>query len=286
MTDIHLHNRELAKYPRTPHLQGSRYQPGDKGAPTPYKALHGRFIVVEEKLDGANAAMSFDAGAQLLLQSRGHYLNLDTLSGRERAFATYKRWARAHETALLETLEDRYVCYGEYMLSKHSIWYNFLTHHFVEFDVWDRSTESFLDTASRHRLLDKAPVVSVPVVYAGIAPPKLQDLLAMIAPSLARTPSWREDFEAAVQLQGLDLQLCWQQTDRSELAEGLYVKVEEDGQTIERYKIVRSDFVQTILDSGSHHSTRPIIPNRLKPGVDIYAPSVDKRWPCPNDGRL
>lgn len=108
----------------------------------------------------------------------------------------------------------------------------------------------------------------------------------MIAPSVARTPSWREDFEAAVQLQGLDLQLCWQQTDRSELAEGLYVKVEEDGQTIERYKIVRSDFVQTILDSGSHHSTRPIIPNRLKPGVDIYAPSVDKRWPCPNDGRL
>jgi hypothetical protein len=34
---------------------------------------------------------------------------------------------------------------------------------------------------------------------------------------------------------------------------------------------VRQDFVQTILDSGSHHSQRPIVPNQLAPGVDLYA---------------
>ncbi|WP_026432513.1 RNA ligase family protein [Paracidovorax oryzae] len=272
-------DRELAKYPRTPHLQGSRYQPGDKGTPAPYQALSGRFIVVEEKFDGANAGMSFDAGGQLYLQSRGHYLHLDTQAGRERAFAMFKRWARFHEDGLLEVLEDRYVCYGEYMYAKHSVAYNALPHLFLEFDVWDRSTGSFLDTASRHALLDALPVVSVPVLYAGIAPPRYQDLVAMIAPSLGRTAAWRDDFEAEVRRQKLDPGLCWMQTDRSELAEGLYVKVEENGRTVERYKLVRSDFVQTILDSGSHHSTRPIVPNGLRPGTDLFAPTVDKRWP-------
>ncbi len=283
---LHLQNRELAKYPRTPHLQGSRYQPGDKGAPTPYKDLAGRFLVVEAKLDGANAAASFSEGAELLLQSRGHYLHLDTLSGRERAFATFKRWGCAHEGRLLEVLEDRYVMYGEFMHAKHSVYYDALAHVFCEFDIWDRSREVFLDTQGRHELLAPVPVVSVPVLYAGTAPPRYQDLMEMIAPSVARTRAWRDAFEEEVRSQGLDLDLCWKQTDRSDLDEGLYIKVEEDGKTVDRYKLVRTDFVQTILDSGSHHSTRPIIPNRLRPGVDIFAPTVDKTWPCANDGRL
>ncbi len=287
MTDmLHLQNRELAKYPRTPHLQGSRYQPGDKGVPTPYKALAGRFLVVETKLDGANTATSFSEGAELLLQSRGHYLNLDALSGRERAFAAFKRWSRAHEGSLLGVLGDRYVMYGEFMHAKHSLYYDALAHVFCEFDIWDRSREVFLDTRSRHELLAPAPVVSVPVLYAGTAPPSYQDLVEMIAPSVARTPAWRETFEDEVRLQGLDLKLCWKQTDRSDLDEGLYIKVEDEGKTIDRYKLVRSDFVQTILDSGSHHSTRPIIPNRLRHGVDIFSPTVDKTWPCANGGRL
>ena len=39
-----------------------------------------------------------------------------------------------------------------------------------------------------------------------------------------------------------------------------------------RYKFVRRDFVQTILDSGSHHAS-PIVPNGLAPGV-VSMPSV------------
>ena len=115
MTHTFLHNRELAKYPRTPHLQGSRYQPGDNGDPVPYAELLGKTIVVEEKLDAANAGLSFDAAGQLLLQSRGHYLDVDRLGGRERQFNLFKQWARAHEGQLLDVLEDRYVLYGEFM---------------------------------------------------------------------------------------------------------------------------------------------------------------------------
>lgn len=286
MTQLHLQNRELAKYPRTPHLQGSRYQPGDKGLPIPYNNLAGRFIVIEEKLDAANSGVSFDAGAQLHLQSRGHYLDVDRMGGRERHFNLFKQWARAQEARLIEVLEDRYVMYGEFMGVKHSVFYDALPAAFIEFDVWDRSTETFLDTRGRHELLSNVPVVSVPVLYAGVAPQRYEDLHNLVQPSLARTPRWRDAFEAEVERCGLDLALAWKQTDQSDLSEGLYIKLEEEGRTVGRCKLVRPSFTQTILDSGSHHSTRPVIPNGFRASVDIFAAVADKRWPGANEGRL
>lgn len=278
MTSQHLFNLEILKYPRTPHLRGSRLQVGDQADAVPYEALAGRHIVVEEKLDGANAALSFAADGSLLLQSRGHYLQADQMGGRERQFNAYKQWARAHEGALMALLDDRYVMYGEWLYAKHSLYYDALPHWFCEFDVWDRSAQQFLDTPRRHALLANVPVVSVPVLYSGVAPRRVQDLLALLAPSLARSVQWRAVFEDQVLRQKLDLPLAWKQTDGSDLAEGLYIKVEEDGQTVARYKFVRSDFVQTILDSGSHHSERPIVANGLRAGIDIFAASIQKSW--------
>jgi hypothetical protein len=40
----------------------------------------------------------------------------------------------------------------------------------------------------------------------------------------------------------------------------------------ERYKYVRADFLATVLDAGSHWLDRPIIPNRLEPGSDLFDP--------------
>jgi hypothetical protein len=58
----------MQKYPRTPHIQGSREQPGDEDLDSvPFSALANEYVVIEEKVDGANAALSFDAQGQLLL---------------------------------------------------------------------------------------------------------------------------------------------------------------------------------------------------------------------------
>ena len=66
---------EMRKYPRTHHLESSRRQPGDEDLDSvPFRALIGRHLVVEEKVDGANAGLSFGARGRLLLQSRGHFL--------------------------------------------------------------------------------------------------------------------------------------------------------------------------------------------------------------------
>jgi hypothetical protein len=66
---------QIRKYPRTQHIINSRLQPGDEDFnAVGFEAIESRHVVVEEKLDGANSAISFDAGGNLLLQSRGHYL--------------------------------------------------------------------------------------------------------------------------------------------------------------------------------------------------------------------
>ena len=75
----------IYKYPRTHHLEGSRFQPGDEELDCmPFDQIAGRFIVVEEKLDCANTGLSFDASGRLFLQSRGHFLDG---GARERQFA-------------------------------------------------------------------------------------------------------------------------------------------------------------------------------------------------------
>ncbi len=267
---------EILKYPRTPHLEGSRLQAGDEGHEHVRLAnLAGCHTVVEEKLDGANVGISFTSGGELLLQSRGHYL---VGGGRERQFAPFKLWACSHESRLLTLLEDRYVMYGEWLFAKHSVSYDRLPHWFCEFDIYDRVEQIFLSTPRRHKMLAGSPIVSVPVLQTGLMPRNLKSLQALVRPSLAKSAQWRSAFEQSVRRQDLDLGLAWQQTDKSDLSEGLYIKVEDEHQVLGRYKWVRPDFVQTILDSGSHHSTRPVIPNGLAPEADLYAPVATTGW--------
>ena len=61
------------------------------------------------------------------------------------------------------------------------------------------------------------------------------------------------------------------ETDPADAMEGLYLKVEEDGQVVARYKWVRAGFLQALLDSGSHWADRPIIANRLADPAVLYA---------------
>lgn len=272
---LHLQSQQLFRYPRTPHLEGSRLQQGDGAADmVPLAALKGKHVVIEEKIDGANAGISYNESYTQLLQSRGHYL---AGGGSERQFNLFKVWAKAHESALLERLEDRYVLYGEWAYSKHSVFYDQLPHYFHEFDIFDRVTGEFLSTPRRLQLLYGSPVLSVPVLYEGTMIDSVKTLWKLVSHSLAKSMTWKSNFEDIVQREGLPLELTWQQTDKSDFAEGLYIKVEDDNKVLARYKLVRQDFVQTILDSGSHHSQRPIVPNQLVPNVDLYAatPLVD-----------
>src|SRR5919201_6700397 len=146
----------LHKYPRTHHLEGSRLQPGDEDAQSvPFAALAGRPLVIEEKLDGANAGISFDAAGRLWLQSRGHFL---TGGSREKHFDLFKRWASAHADALRGALGQRFVLYGEWLYAKHTVFYDRLPHYFLEFDVLDLQDDTYLSTERRRALLASLPL--------------------------------------------------------------------------------------------------------------------------------
>jgi hypothetical protein len=260
---------QIAKYPRTQHIEGSRLQPGDHDlSAVPFKELVGRHLVVEEKLDGANAAISFAPRGELRLQSRGHYL---VGGARERHFELLKSWATAHQAALFRALGSRHVMYGEWLYAKHTIHYDALPHYFLEFDILDLDAGEFLCTARRRALLAGLPVVSVPVLHQG--PVRgLETLRAFVAPSLYKTAASRERLCDEAERRGLDAERILRETDPSPLSEGLYIKHEHEGRVESRFKFVRASFLTSVLDSGSHWLSRPIIPNTLAPGVDLYAP--------------
>lgn len=260
---------KLRKYPRTRHLEGSRLQAGDEDlAAARFSELAGRHLVVEEKIDGANSAVSFDNDGRLLLQSRGHYLSGGP---RERHFARFKTWAHTHSGALRSTLTDRYILYGEWCYALHTIYYDTLPHYFLEFDILDRRSGVFLDTPRRRALL--APlecVTSVPILRVGEVR-RLSELVDLVGPSLYKSDAWRERLRESARAQGLDPLRVAQQTDPSDDGEGLYIKVEEEGAVVARYKWIRPGFLQTVIASGDHWLARPLVPNGLASGVDLYA---------------
>ncbi len=259
---------KILKYPRTRHVEGSRLQLGDKADDKPIKELSGAHLIIEEKLDGANAALSFDAGGGLLLQSRGHYL---TGGGRERHFALLKTWAAAHAHVFWPVLGHRYVMYGEWMYAKHTVFYDHLPHYFMEFDVLDRESAHFLSTDARRDLLTGLPIMPVPVVHCG-AVSSVDQLNQLVRPSLYKSPNWRDALQQAAQSSGSRAEMVEQQTEDSDLAEGLYLKHEDAGHVRDRFKFVRADFLQAITAGDGHWHDRPILPNELAAGVDIFAP--------------
>lgn len=258
---------QIFKYPRTQHLAGSRLGPGDEDLEqVPLNKLRGTHVVIEEKLDGANCAFSFDSYGQLRLQSRGHYL---TGGPRERQFELFKAWGHRYAAEFWQVLKDRYIVYGEWTYGKHTIFYDRLPHYFHEFDILDTDSMTFLDTPSRKELLSELPIVAVPVLHSGEGE-CLQEPQNFVKKSVYKSESWKERLTHHAQDNGQDPLQVNKETDRSDLAEGLYIKVEADGIVTDRYKWVRYDFHQAVFESGSHWQDRPLLPNLLAEGVDLF----------------
>lgn len=261
----------LKKYPRTPHLEGSRLQPGDEDlSQIPFSTIRGKHIVIEEKVDGANSAISFGPDGQLLLQSRGHYL---TGGYRERHYNLMKQWAGIHRDALFAVLGTRYILYGEWLYAKHTVYYDRLPHYFLEFDIFDREEGIYLDTHRRHTMLRDLPVLSVPVLAEGKFD-KREDVLSLLGKSHYISEEKQASLCSVSQKLGLDPERQCRETDPSNTMEGLYIKVEENGQVVERLKYVRASFLQTVDSSQTHWLDRPIVPNGLAVPVEtLYLPT-------------
>ena len=255
---------DIIKYPRTRHLEGSRLQSGDEDlSQVPFSYIKGKYIVIEEKVDGANSAISFNEEGELLLQSRGHYL---TGGYRERHFNLFKQWASVHQEAFYKVLGSRYIMYGEWLYAKHTVYYDSLPHYFMEFDIYDRVEKKFLSTKRRKEMLKDLPVVSVYVLAEGKFN-KMDEVLKYLKNSNFITENHIENLrETAISL-GLDPDKISRETDQALTMEGLYIKVEDDEEVLDRLKYVRYSFMQTIIESSTHWLDRPIIPNKLSKDI-------------------
>ncbi len=260
---------QIYKYPRTRHLEGSRKQFGDEDLKSiPFCEINGKYLVLEEKVDGANCGVSFGSDGKMYLQSRGHFLN----GGYgEHQFDLFKLWAGCFEERLHSLLGDRYVMYGEWLYAKHTVFYDRLPHYFMEFDIFDKKEEKFFSTKKRRELLGSFPFIrSVRVMEQGCYN-SAEEIAGLIGPSHFISDTAEQSFLAQCRKGGVDSERAARQTDLSGIMEGIYIKVEESDYVIDRLKFVRASFLNAILDSESHWASRPIVANALAEGVDLFS---------------
>ena len=160
--------------------------------------------------------------------------------------------------------------YGEWMYAKHTVFYDCLPHFFMEFDVYDKERMVFLSTEERRKLISGVDFIKpVPVLFMGIIK-TLDELMSYLVTSLYKTENWRKNLRNLCERDNLDYELALCQTDDSDMAEGLYIKDEEDNIVKGRYKFVRTEFLSQVVTSGSHWLDRPIIPNLMVEGGSIW----------------
>ena len=248
----------IIKYPRTPHLVGSGIQFGDEDlSQVPFSEILGKNIVIEEKIDGANCGISFCNG-ELLLQSRGHYL---TGGNRERHYDLLKKFGAQNYEMLYSILGERYVMYGEWMYAKHRVYYDLLPDYFLEFDIFDKENQVFLDTSTRKAMLEGSNIASVPVLGQG-AYKNRNEILKHIAKSSYISENAVNCLENECTRLGLDFTQIRRESELSGFMEGLYIKVEQDAIVKFRVKFVRSDYKQ--VQTSENWFEKKIIPNKLK----------------------
>ena len=259
---------ELYKYPRTRHLEGSRKQAGDEDLNyVRFGDIRGKYLVLEEKIDGANCGISFGKDRRMYLQSRGHFL---TGGYGERQFDLFKRWTGTFRESLWQILGSRYVMYGEWMYAKHTVFYDRLPHYFMEFDIFDKEEKRFFSTAKRREILKGAGFVHSVLVLDQGRYENPDQITSWIGPSHFISSDPKKNLEEQCRKGGARLEETFLQTDLCGLMEGIYIKVEEGDYVLDRLKYVRPTFLNAILDSESHWMNRPLVANKLADGADLF----------------
>ena len=222
---------DFVKFPTTPHLLwlGTTPARADKVlARDEAESFLRQPVIVEEKVDGANLGISFDAHGNLLAQNRGSVLQ----RGIKDQFAPLWAWLSERETRLFDALENRLILFGEWCYARHSIHYTRLPDYFLAFDVFDRREQHFLSSVRRDEVCDELKLATVPKVGAGFF-------------SLVEIP-----------------RLIGQSSLYDGPMEGVYLRQETSSWLIQRTKVVRTEFVQLI---GEHWLNQPMVANRMLP---------------------
>jgi len=221
---------ELLKFPPTPHLTLlDDVEVRDDKVMSEYdqRQFLRHELVVEEKVDGANLGISFDAEGNIRAQNRGSYLPLPS-SGQ---WKKLKEWLNPRTDSLFDHLTDRYILFGEWCYAMHSVFYDRLPDWFLGFDIYDKKTARFLARSGRDEIFRPIGVSQVPEIDRGHF--NLYELTQFLSKS---------------QLSDV-------------LAEGLYLRFDQGEWLVQRAKLVSPAFIQSVK---KHWSRSDIRANWLK----------------------
>ncbi|KAI5197327.1 hypothetical protein E4T38_08041 [Aureobasidium subglaciale] len=237
-TQFTLEKRFIYKFPRTRHLFNTGSASRDDLILTASDAEAflntsdlSTTITIEEKVDGANLGISLDSNGEFKVQNRSHYVN----SKSHAQFKKLDKWLGDHYEDLSTVLNPtksksvRWILYGEWLFAKHSIHYSNLPDMFLAFDLFDTETSTFLSRDALSRRLEGTGIHQVNKL-------ELEDLS-----------------EAAL----LELVQTHQSSYYAGVIEGVYLRRQRYGKTIDRAKIVRSDFIA----GDEHWNRRGIVAN-------------------------
>lgn len=250
------------RYPRTFHLDGS----GLGGTSSDrdrieWAALSARNVVIEEKMDGSETSFEFNDSVEPVLRYRGSPLDLKSRGGAEKQFDRFKDWFDLNADSFFDRFDTRFRVYGEWLFATHRVFYDALPCHFLEFDILDKQDGRFLDTPARRELTSPLPALhSVRVIAEGGAD-GVGHPSTLVGPSAFKSPGWREAAAAAASRSGLTAEAFMARIDTSDYAEGIYGKVEENGEVTLRFKWVRPEFVSGIVSGGRHWKDMVTVPN-------------------------
>jgi len=184
-------------------------------------------LVVEEKIDGANLGISFDASGNIRAQNRGGYLPFP-FSGQWKKLS---EWLSPRTDILFEQLTDRHILFGEWCYAQHSVSYDRLPDWFLGFDIFDKVSAKYFSCTRRDDVLRTLGIFKIPMIKRGHF--SLSELNSLLSQShLGDKP-----------------------------AEGLYLRFDQGDWLEQRAKLVRPAFIQSI---GGHWSRSGITANRLK----------------------
>lgn len=214
----------LPEFPRTRHLP---YRPnrtdGDLVASVDEVSFLFSFddFIIEEKIDGSNCGMMLFEDNPVI-RNRDHILKKGYLKDTPAKIQFRSTWNWFYDNKekfekLQNITESEHVAvYGEWCLALHGVKYNKLPSYFIAFDVFIHNT-GFLDSTKARKALQQAGFDVAPLLHDG-GPIK----------------NWQTLEE-----------MCEKQSAYGEeKVEGIYIKLSDDCHVTNRYKLLRSDYVQ------------------------------------------
>ncbi len=187
-------------------------------------------LIVEEKVDGANLGISFDATGEIRVQNRGAYLHAPYPG----QWQKLPPWLNMHADSLFEQLTDRYILFGEWCYAEHSVGYTRLPDWFLGFDIYDKTDKKFMACSRRNKLFQGLGISPVPLLATGRF--TLEELTSLLSQSKFSNSQ----------------------------AEGIYLRVDKGRWLEMRSKLVRPSFIQSVEQ---HWSRSGIKRNRLNTNI-------------------